>query len=108
MIDDGISISSIETCEMDNYRSAINGDVKCKVEKQINVEISEGNYIRTKVKPKIISSIGAVPKTNSSDITIIHDCTRPLGGKFEWLKVLNTSQLMTPLNYHQNVVTMQK
>ena len=91
MIDDDINIDSIEPCEMDNYKSAINKDVKCKVEKQVNVEISEGNYIRTKVKPKIISAIGTVPKPNSSDIRIIHDCSRPIGGSLnDYASIENT------------------
>ena len=79
LIDDGINVNDIQQCEMDNYTSATNVKVKCKVEDQINIEIQEGNYVITKDKPKILSAIGTVPKPHSSDIRIIHDCSRPLG-----------------------------
>lgn len=59
-------------CE--NYRSATSQ--KTLVENQIKVEISNGNYVKTKVKPLITSAIGAVPKDNGS-IRIIHDASMP-------------------------------
>jgi hypothetical protein len=47
------------------------------LEKQIQYELSNGNYVATCVKPTIISSLGAIPKSNSK-VRLIHDATRPL------------------------------
>jgi hypothetical protein len=47
------------------------------VEKQIKLEIELRNYIVTKTKPVIISSIGAIEKPNGG-ICIIHDARKSL------------------------------
>ncbi len=62
--------------DRDNYSSAYR--LREKVEKQIREEIELGNYIVTKSKPIIVSSIGAVPKPNG-DVRIIHDGSLPTG-----------------------------
>ncbi|CAG2250311.1 unnamed protein product [Mytilus edulis] len=46
------------------------------VEEQIKLEIELGNYVVTKTKPIIISSIGAIEKSNG-DVRIIHDASLP-------------------------------
>ena len=42
-------------------------------------EIKSGNYVISSVKPTIISAIGAIPKPDSTEIRIIHDCSMPKG-----------------------------
>ena len=42
-------------------------------------EIIHGNYIVTNEKPIIVSAIGAIPKPNSNEVRLIHDCSRPVG-----------------------------
>ena len=50
-----------------------------KVEAQIKEEISNGRYIVTRDKPLVISALGAIPKPDSGDLRLIHDCSRPEG-----------------------------
>lgn len=64
---------------MDNYKSATNSTNRHKVEQTILDEIAEGNYIITKEKPTIISALGAIPKPDSDEVRLIHDCSRPQG-----------------------------
>ena len=42
-------------------------------------EIADGNYVVTDIKPTIISTLGAIPKPDSSEVQLIHDCCRPPG-----------------------------
>jgi hypothetical protein len=46
------------------------------VEKQIKIEIENGNYVVTKVKPLITSALGSVPKDNGS-VCLIHVASMP-------------------------------
>ena len=62
----------------DNYKSATI-TCKSKVEKQIKTEISCGNYIKAHTKPQVVSSIGAIEKSNGA-VRLIHDLSRPDGG----------------------------
>ena len=62
-----------------NYKSATSADVKAAVEQTILSKISEGNYVITESKPTIVSALGAIPKPNSSEVRLIHDCSRPHG-----------------------------
>ena len=64
------------SCE--NYRSATT-EFKAQTERQILTEITHGHYVFTDHKPKVVSALGAIPKSNSSDVRIIHDCSRPFG-----------------------------
>ena len=36
-----------------------------------------GNYVIARTKPSIVSALGAIPKPNSENIRLIHDCSRP-------------------------------
>ena len=49
------------------------------MEHTIREEIREGNYVVTKSKPIIVSAIGAVPKPDSDEFGLIHDCSMPKG-----------------------------
>ena len=60
-----------------NYKSATSNVVCGKVEKAIREEIQRGNYIITSEKPTIVSALGAIPKPDSDNIRLIHDCSRP-------------------------------
>ena len=65
--------------DMNNYKSAINPLVKDKVEETIMDEIRQGNYIVTGDRPTIISALGAIPKPDSQEVRLIHDCSMPKG-----------------------------
>ena len=65
--------------DMDNYKSATNPNAKPLVEQTIRNEIAEGNYSISANKPTIVSALGAIPKPDSSEIRLIHDCSRPHG-----------------------------
>ena len=73
------SDAPIQPAEMNNYFSTVNPLVRDRVEKQILEEIAVGNYVSTSVKPTIISALGAVPKPDSEDLRLIHDCSMPPG-----------------------------
>ena len=62
---------------MSNYKSATDVDVKQKVEKQIVAELDAGNYVITKEPPTLIGALGAIPKPESEEVRLIHDCSRP-------------------------------
>ena len=79
LIDETIEIENIQNVEENNYKSAVSSENKSKVEKQLINEILEGNYRFVNEKPKIVSALGSVPKPQSDDIRIIHDCSRPVG-----------------------------
>ena len=61
----------------DNSESVSCAEQKLAVEETILGEISEGNYAITDVKPAIISALGAIPKPDSAEVRLIHDCSRP-------------------------------
>ena len=62
-----------------NYKSATNASTRATVEQTIANEIAEGNYVITPIKPAIISALGAIPKPDSHEVRLIHDCSRPAG-----------------------------
>ena len=61
-----------------NYKSIFTLNYEL-AEKQILKEISLGRYIVTDIKPRFVSSLGAVPK-GQDKVRIIHDFSRPDGG----------------------------
>ncbi|KXJ08119.1 hypothetical protein AC249_AIPGENE24810 [Exaiptasia diaphana] len=69
----------IDTAEVYNYKSATDNAIRDKVERQITSEIAQGNYVISQTKPTIISALGAIPKKDSNDVRLIHDCSRPEG-----------------------------
>ncbi|XP_078000553.1 uncharacterized protein LOC144453148 [Glandiceps talaboti] len=77
-----------------NYRSATAHN-RTKVEKQIHNEIAEGHYVVTKDKPTIVSALGAIPKPNSPDIRLIHDCSQPIGKSVNDYASLDSFQYQT-------------
>ena len=64
---------------MDNYTFAVSPGAKEKVEATILEELAAGNYRIADCKPTIVSALGAVPKPDSEDLRIIHDCSMPPG-----------------------------
>ena len=64
---------------MDNYHSATCPEAFAQVEKQIQEEIAEGNYVATHTKPTIVGTLGAIPKPDSAEYRLIHDCSMPSG-----------------------------
>ena len=64
--------------QMSNYKSATCSDNFGPVESQIIEEISEGRYIVTDEPPRLVSALGAIPKS-SKGVRLIHDCSRPRG-----------------------------
>ena len=71
--------AQLAPAEMNNYSSAVNPQSKIKVEETILDEIKAGNYVICNQKPVIVSALGAVPKPDSPDLRLIHDCSMPLG-----------------------------
>ena len=71
--------SNFLPAETDNYKSATNTDTKQAVEQTIISGIAEGNYVITDTKPVIVSALGAIPKPDTTEVRLIHDCSRPLG-----------------------------
>ena len=74
---DSYNVADIPYAESDNYRSATCEQFRDRVEAQIMDELLEGNYIIVQVKPRIISALGAVPKSSGS-VRIIMDGSRPI------------------------------
>ncbi len=70
--------TSVVDVEVDNYKSATCPESRVKVEHQIIEELQNGRYIVTGSKPRIVSALGAIPKSNG-DVRLIHDCSRPKG-----------------------------
>ena len=66
------------SAEMNNYKSATIAN-KQAVEKTILSELHKGNYQQVHDKPTIVSALGAIPKPNTDDVRIIHDCSMPKG-----------------------------
>ena len=64
---------------MRNYKSATNATFKLLVEKTIRNEIQQGNYVITATIPTVESASGVIPKPNSSEARLIHDCFRRHG-----------------------------
>lgn len=82
-ISQGFRITSADShfvsVDCKNYLSATCVDNFSKVESQIRTELELGRYIQVAEKPVIISSMGAVPKSDPNKIRLIHDCSRPVG-----------------------------
>ena len=71
-----------EPAHQGNYKSATCAEQKLAVEETILGEIAEGNYVITDVKPTTVSALGTIPKPDSSEVRLIHDCSRPVGRAF--------------------------
>eukprot|EP00112_Aurelia_sp_Birch-Aquarium-sp1_P008872 Seg199.7 transcript_id=Seg199.7/GoldUCD/mRNA.D3Y31 product="hypothetical protein" protein_id=Seg199.7/GoldUCD/D3Y31 len=71
--------SPLSPAEMDNYSSSTKPEARDKVEQTLREEIAEGNYNITPTKPTIVSAISAVPKADSQELRLIHDCSMPAG-----------------------------
>ena len=61
------------------------------VNKQVLLEISEGNYVICDSKPYLISPLAAIPKP-AGGVRLIHDCSRPAGNSLNDFAVLDSSQ----------------
>ena len=98
---------------MYNYRSATMGPASSIVEKQILTELSEGRYLVVDNPPTLISALGAVPKSNSDDLRVIHDCSQPpgravndyapLGDKLSYQSLDDAVKLLVPGGYSAKV-----
>ena len=69
--------AKIQPAEMHNYNSTTNPAAREKVEASLLSEIEAGNYVPVPNKPTIVSALGAVPKPDSDDLRLIHDCSMP-------------------------------
>ncbi len=77
----GFRISETDNSEIRNVFIKNSASAKMYhvlVEQQILEEIVEGNYIIVPEQPKIVSAIGAIPKSNDK-VRLIHDGSRPIG-----------------------------
>ena len=71
--------TNFKDVSVDNYKSATNFHTRTAVENTIRDEMAQGNYVITQNKPTVVSALGAIPKQDSSEIRLIHDCSRPHG-----------------------------
>lgn len=74
---DNDSVISPTAVETENNKSALNPQFHKHVERQINQEIANGNYIIVNEKPVIVSPLSAIPKPGSDDVRLIHDFSQP-------------------------------
>lgn len=63
---------------MRNHWSAVSNECKKMVEKAICTELNNGRYVVARERPRIVSPLAAIRKSNG-DIRLIHDCSRPHG-----------------------------
>ena len=78
ILDPNVNSSDLLDVECENYESVLCDENYAIAESKIQTELNSGNYVMTSIKPKIVSSLGAVPK-GKTDIRLIHDCSRPHG-----------------------------
>ena len=71
--------ANLRPAVMDNYSSTVARAVRDKGENALLEKIAAGNYVISSKKPAIISALSAVPKPNSEEIRLIHDCSQPSG-----------------------------
>lgn len=84
--------SEIKNVELPNHPSAIKfSDL---VEKELLHQIGLGNYVKSTVKPCIVSPLGAIPKEDGG-VRIIHDGSRPLGSALNDYAMLSKVRFQT-------------
>ena len=71
--------AKFKPAEMHNYASATEPVVRNKVKQTLLEEVAEGNNMVVDKKPTIISALKAVPKPDSDEIRLIHDCSQLKG-----------------------------
>lgn len=71
--------SNFEPAIQDNYKSATNSNHRHLVEEQIKHELLHGHYQLSGGPATIVSALGAIPKPNTSQVRLIHDCSQPAG-----------------------------
>lgn len=107
----------IHSYEQENYSSALLGESGDYVNSLILKELSQGLYARSKVRPKCVHALGAVPKPDGS-FRPITDCRQPLGGsiychmhftalKFSYNSVDWISEAMTVGCYMSSIDILQ-
>ena len=62
-------------CRNQNYFSVTNAGAEGKVDAIVKKEFLTGNYVVTSQKPAIITTFGAVTKSDSDDLQRIHNCS---------------------------------
>ena len=97
---------------MNNYKSATCPEHFHLVEQQIIQEILNGRYVISSSPPKLISALGAIPKSKPGSIRLIHDCSRPEDlalncfatlEKFSYQTIQDAAALVTPGCYFAKV-----
>ena len=78
------------------------------VEAQILEEIRNNRYMPVKVRPRIISALGAIRKNDGTQVRLIHDCSRPIGQalndlafkeKFRYQSIQDAIALIKPSSF---------
>lgn len=99
-----ISKASSKCVEIDNYQSALSEENFSKVEAQIVCEMENGRYRVVRAKPRIVSALGALSKSDGG-VRLIHDASRPEGAslndmwdkeKFCYQTIENAVRLISP------------
>lgn len=97
-----------QSAEVENYSSATNLNMRARTEAQILTEVENGHYKIVDEKPLIISALGAIPKSDSSKVRLIHDCSQPTGfavndfadaTTFKYQSIKDAIKLITPNCY---------
>ena len=91
-----------ESVECENYPSALTNH--WKVVKQIQGELAEGRYVITAEKPKVISAMGAIDKSDGT-VRLIHDCSRPQGRAVNDYALKSPKQRFQTINDALNLMT---
>lgn len=108
----GFKLTGVDTTfkdlDMPNYKLATNSPVRATVQETIRDEIRQGNYVISATKPTVVSALGAIPKPNSTEVRLIHDCSRPHGhavndyittGKFKFQTLDDATRALLPGYY---------
>ena len=71
----------MKPAEIKKHKSSNDPLVRVSVEKQLLAGIREGHYCTctSKTRPTIVSPLAAIPKADSNDVRLIHDCSVPRG-----------------------------
>jgi hypothetical protein len=70
---------TIVVAECENHKSCFStNERRLATERVFLTEVNKNNYVVSAIKPTIVSALGAVSKTDSNDIRLIHDASRPL------------------------------
>ena len=78
-----------------NYKSATDPSVRDKVEAVIKEGMELGSYVVVQNKPTTVCASDAIPKPDSPNVRLIHDCSMPPGKVFNLYSQSNYFKFQT-------------